>query len=105
MINVKQNTTATFSVSVDDSFVSQSDFGTVTATLNKQNTDTGIDIDCSIVSFDCTRKVLKLQLVIDDVVSGEYKIIIKNNNDIIYRGMIIVETPDKVSGLNGIIIG
>lgn len=105
MISVKQNTTATFSISVGESFTSDADFGTVVATLNKQNTDVGIDIDCTVVSFDCTRKVLKLQSLINDSISGEYKIIIKNNSDIIYRGMIIVETPDKAIGLNGVIIG
>ena len=105
MISVKQNTTATFSVSVSDTFVSLSDFGTITAVLEKQNTEASTSIACTIVSFDCTRKVLELQSVIGDDISGEYKIIIYSDTDIIYRGMIIVEKPDKISGLNGIVIG
>lgn len=105
MISVKQNSNHDFAISVDEHFVSINDFGKIVIVLKKQNTDKEINIPSRIMSFDCTRKVLFLNSNFDDTLSGEYKIIVTNNKNIIYRGMIIVEAPDKVSGFNGVIIG
>ena len=105
MIRVKQNEITTFAISVDEKFTSWSDFENVTAILVKQNTDSASTIGCDVGSFNCKEKILKLTVNFSDSFSGEYKITIESSGETIYHGMIIVDKPDKTSGLNGVVIG